>query len=132
MVDRVGFEELFFVRNTNGIANGPKTAPIIAQNLVFAPLLLAICQRRNAHDMHIIEIIIIPVMMQFLLCLAYNLQTTDTLREIQISIFLKDMQTLFGYQNRGLLAIVHFQANWGIEMIFLKLNLVRLIFYQKK
>ena len=107
MFDRVGFEELFFDRNTNGIANGPKTAPIIAQNLVFAPLLLAICQRRNAHNMHIIGIIIIPVMMQFLLCLAYNLQTTDTLREIQISIFLKDMQTLFGYQNRGLLAITY-------------------------
>ena len=62
------------------MANGPKTAPIIAQNLVFAPLLLAICQRRNAHDMHIIEMIIIPVMMQFLLWLAYNSRTTDTLR----------------------------------------------------
>jgi hypothetical protein len=79
LFDRVGFEELFFVKNTNGMANGPKTAPIIAQNLVFAPLLLAICQRRNAHDMHIIEMIIIPVMMQFLLCLAYNSQTTDIL-----------------------------------------------------
>ena len=82
LLDCVGFDELFFVRNTNGMANGPKTAPIIAQNLVFAPLLLAICQRKNAHDRHIIEIIIIPVMIQFFLCLADNLQTTDTLREI--------------------------------------------------
>ncbi len=51
------------------MANGPKTAPITAQNLVFDPLLLAMRQRRNAHDMHIIEMIIIPVIVQFLLCL---------------------------------------------------------------
>ncbi len=80
LLDCVGFDELFFVRNTNGMANGPKTAPIMAQNLVFAPLLSAICQRRNAHDMHIIEMIIIPVILQFLLCLAYNFRITDTLR----------------------------------------------------
>jgi hypothetical protein len=60
-------EDLSFVRNINGIANGPKTAPIIAQNSVFAPLLSAINQRRNAHDMVIIEIIINPVMSQFFL-----------------------------------------------------------------
>jgi hypothetical protein len=39
------------------MAKGPKTAPIIAQNCVFAPLLSAINQRRNAHDVHIIEMI---------------------------------------------------------------------------
>jgi hypothetical protein len=80
LFDCAGFDELFFVRNTNGMANGPKTAPIMAQNLVFAPLLSAIFQRRIAHDMHIIEMIIIPVILKFLLCLAYNFRITDTLR----------------------------------------------------
>jgi hypothetical protein len=71
---RIGFDALFFVRNTKGIAMGPKTAPIMAQNLVFAPLLSAICQRRNAHIMHIIEMIIIPVIIKFLLRFGYNLR----------------------------------------------------------
>lgn len=44
------------------MANGPKTAPIIAQNLVLAPLLSAIFQRRNAHAMQMMEMMIIPVM----------------------------------------------------------------------
>ena len=61
------------------MANGPKTAPIIAQNSVFAPLLSAINQRRNAHDMVIMEIIINPVMSQFLLCYVNNLQKTDNM-----------------------------------------------------
>lgn len=43
------------------MANGPKTAPIMAHAFVFAPLLSAIFHRRNAHDMDIIEVIIIPV-----------------------------------------------------------------------
>ena len=66
MFDRVGSEELTFVRNTNGMANGPKTAPITAQNLVLAPLLSAIYQRRYAHDMHIMEMIIKPAKMLIL------------------------------------------------------------------
>jgi hypothetical protein len=98
----VGFEELFFVKNTNGMANGPKTAPIIAQNLVFAPLLLAICQRRIAHNMHIIEMMIIPAMMQLFLRFAYNPKSTDTLRKIQISISRNNLSILLEYQNRGL------------------------------
>jgi len=73
--------DLSFVRKINGMANGPKTAPIIVENLVFVPLLLTMCQRRNADDIHIIETIIIPVMMQFLLCLANNSQTTDILKD---------------------------------------------------
>jgi hypothetical protein len=46
------------------MANGPKTAPIMAQNLVFAPLLSAICHRAIAHDMHIPEMIRIPVIIR--------------------------------------------------------------------
>ena len=42
------------------MANGPKKAPIKAQHHVFAPLLSAICQSKNAHAMHIMEIIIAP------------------------------------------------------------------------
>ena len=66
LFDRVGLDELTFVRNTNGMANGPKTAPITAQNLVLAPLLSAINQRRYAHDMHIMEMIIKPAIMLIL------------------------------------------------------------------
>jgi hypothetical protein len=51
------------VRNTNGMANGPKIAPITAQKNVFAPLLSAIPQRSHAHEMHIKEIII-SIMME--------------------------------------------------------------------
>ncbi len=61
LLDRLGLEELSFARNINGMANGPKTAPMMAQNRVFAPLLSAIYQRRNAHDMLSIEVIIKPV-----------------------------------------------------------------------
>jgi len=43
------------------MANGPKTAPIIAQNFVLAPLLSAINQRRNAHDIHKMDMTIAPV-----------------------------------------------------------------------
>lgn len=46
------------------MANGPKTAHIMAQNLMFAPLLSAICHRVNVHDMHINEMISIPVMIR--------------------------------------------------------------------
>jgi hypothetical protein len=63
------FVDFSFTRNINGMANGPKTAPTIAQNLVFNPLLLAMCQRRNAHDIVTMEIIINPVMSHFLHCL---------------------------------------------------------------
>jgi hypothetical protein len=66
LFDCVGLDELTFVRNTNGMANGPKTAPITAQNLVLAPLLSAINQRRYAHDMHIMEMIIKPAIMLIL------------------------------------------------------------------
>jgi len=55
------------------MANGPKIAPIIAQNFVFAPLLSAIFQRRNAHAMHIIDAIIMPVILLYLLHFGYNL-----------------------------------------------------------
>jgi len=54
------------------MASGPNTAPIIAQNCVFAPLLSAINQRRNAHDMHIIEMIIKPAIMPSLLYFRHN------------------------------------------------------------
>ena len=64
LIDRVILEDLFFVRNTNGMAKGPKTAPITAQNKVFAPLLSAIDQSRIAHNIHIIEIIITPVILR--------------------------------------------------------------------
>jgi len=53
-------DELFFVRKINGMAKGPKIAPITAQNNVFAPLLSAIDQRKNAHAIHMKEIIIKP------------------------------------------------------------------------
>jgi hypothetical protein len=53
-------DELFFVRKINGMAKGPKTAPITAQNNVFAPLLSAINQSKNAHAIHMMEIIIKP------------------------------------------------------------------------
>jgi hypothetical protein len=59
----VDLEELFFVRNTNGMANGPNTAPIKAQRKVFAPLFSAINQSRIAHDIHIMEIIIKPAIL---------------------------------------------------------------------
>ena len=42
------------------MANGPKRAPIKAQYHVFAPLLSAIYQSKNAHAMHIMEIITAP------------------------------------------------------------------------
>jgi len=87
------------------MANGPKMAPIIAQKKVFAPLLSAIFQRRNAHDMVIIEMRIIPVMIQFLLCFAYNSQTTDTLRVpgvINLTGIITDMyQTSPPYNETG-------------------------------
>jgi hypothetical protein len=57
-------EELLFIRKINGMANGPNTAPITAQNRVFAPLLSAIDQSRIAHDMHIIEIMIKPAILR--------------------------------------------------------------------
>jgi hypothetical protein len=74
---RIGFDALFFVRNTKGIAMGPKTAPIMAQNLVFAPLLSAICQRRKAHIMLSVEMIIIPVIIKFLLRFGNNPRIND-------------------------------------------------------
>jgi hypothetical protein len=73
---RIAFEALFLVRNIKGMANGPKTAPIIAQNFVFTPLLSAIFQRRNAHAMHIIEMMIILVIL-FLLNFSYNFRSSD-------------------------------------------------------
>jgi hypothetical protein len=36
------FESIRFAKNANGIANGPNTNPIIAQNILFEPLLSAI------------------------------------------------------------------------------------------
>jgi len=59
-LDYLDLNELFFVRKMNGMANGPKRAPIKAQYHVFAPLLSAIYQSKNAHAMHIMEIIIAP------------------------------------------------------------------------
>jgi len=41
----------------NGTASGPKMAPIVAQNSVFAPLFLAIDQSKTAHAIHIKEMI---------------------------------------------------------------------------
>ncbi len=57
----------FLAKKTNGMANGPKTAPMTAQNLVFAPLLSAINQRKYAHAIHIIEMIIKPAIVFILL-----------------------------------------------------------------
>lgn len=70
------------------MANGPKTAPIITQNLVLAPRLSAICQRRYAHDMHMMEMIIIPVIIYFLLCIFQigYLQIEINPRTIHIAI----------------------------------------------
>ena len=51
------------VKKTNGIANGPNKAPIKAQIKVLAPLLSAIFQRRMAHDIVIMEMIIKPTTM---------------------------------------------------------------------
>ena len=56
----VDLEEPPFVRKTNGMANGPKMAPIVAQNSVFFPLLSAIDQSIIAHAIHITEMIINP------------------------------------------------------------------------
>ena len=56
----VEFEESPFVRTMNGMANGPKIAPIVAQNSVFFPLLSAIDQSIIAHAIHITEMIINP------------------------------------------------------------------------
>jgi hypothetical protein len=50
----------------NGIANGPNTAPIIAQKRVFAPLLSAMDHKRAAQATQIIEIMIAPIMIFFL------------------------------------------------------------------
>jgi hypothetical protein len=44
-------EELSFVRNTNGMANGPKTAPIIAYSLLFY-------QQETKEEMHRICILL--------------------------------------------------------------------------
>jgi len=54
-------EDLFFVRNTNGMASGPKKAPINAHKKVFAPLLSATNQSNIALDMNIVETNIIPI-----------------------------------------------------------------------
>jgi len=44
------FDYLFslfgFAKNINGIENGPNTAPIIVQNITFAPLFSAIVPKR--------------------------------------------------------------------------------------
>jgi len=58
---------LFFVRKTNGMASGPKTAPITAQNLVLAPLFSAIFQSRIAHEIKMTEVTIKPAMGNMLL-----------------------------------------------------------------
>ena len=60
LLDYLDLDDLFFVRKMNGMANGPKRAPIKAQYHVFAPLLSAIYQSKNAHAMHIMESIIAP------------------------------------------------------------------------
>ena len=52
------------MKNTNGMARGPKKAPIKAQKKVFAPLLSAINQSRIAHDINTMEIIIKPAILQ--------------------------------------------------------------------
>ena len=58
LCDSLESVDLSFVRNTNGMAKGPKTAPITAQKNVFAPLLSAMPQRNHAHDIHNMEKII--------------------------------------------------------------------------
>jgi len=50
----------------NGIAKGPKTAPMTAQNKVFTPLLSAIDQSRIAQPIHITEIITKPTKSSFI------------------------------------------------------------------
>jgi hypothetical protein len=61
LTDPQSFDDLFFVRKINGMANGPNKAPIIAQNLVLAPLLSAMSQRIIAQDIHKMDRIIAPV-----------------------------------------------------------------------
>lgn len=59
-----GFEfysdDFFFVRKTNGMAIGPKKAPMIVQNRVLAPLFSAICQRMIADRTHTMEMTTAP------------------------------------------------------------------------
>jgi hypothetical protein len=84
-------EERSFIRNTNGMANGPKTAPIIAQNFVLAPRLFAICQRRNAHPIHIMEMVIIPIILYCLLVVSKNrmLEIVENIpRKYRVALFL--------------------------------------------
>jgi hypothetical protein len=47
------------------MAKGPKMAPMIAQSFVFAPLLWAICQSKNAQDIHKTESNSIPAICDF-------------------------------------------------------------------
>ena len=52
-------------KNTNGMANGPKTAPIIAQNITFDPLFSAIVPKRKAKAKLIRLPIIIPTIPKY-------------------------------------------------------------------
>ena len=72
------------------MANGPKMAPIVAQNSLFAPLFLAIDQSKAAEAMHIKEMINTAIAIIPYCDLVYRLVS----------------QTLA--------ALVHFSARWSL------------------
>ncbi len=55
----------FFAKNTNGIAKGPRKKPIIAQKVLFAPLLSAIKYNMPAKQKEIIIRIKYPIAKSF-------------------------------------------------------------------
>jgi hypothetical protein len=58
LIGQSGLGVFSLVMKMNGIASGPKTAPIMAQNRVFTSLLSAMNQRRIAHAMQFVEMLI--------------------------------------------------------------------------
>jgi hypothetical protein len=58
-------DDCFLVKKINGMASGPKRAPMMAQNKVFAPLLSAMHHSRYAHPMLMMERTVAPIITVF-------------------------------------------------------------------